>query len=147
MALIYASYNGSEQTVALLLKMIPNCSPSIFDSKPVRLAARKNHLGVVKVLLEDDRVKATPKFNKVIRKAQTNNWLDMASLLISDPRTSEYWKISMVKSAKRRISKGVMSLGGSKTRTVTVNPVYEMESDVNKVDLSELSSSTTIESR
>jgi hypothetical protein len=106
-----------------------------------------NHLEVVKVLLQDDRVKATPKFNSVISKAQSNDWLEMASILISDSRTSEYWKMSTAKSAKRRLCKAVKNLGGLNTQPVTANPIFEIEPDVENVDLSELTCSTTAESK
>lgn len=134
----YAAYNGHRQTVALILKMIPGCSPGRNESKAVRLAARKNHSSVVKLLLEDDRVKATPKFNKVIRKAQTNMWIETAGLLLTDPRASEHWWISKTESTKRKVSKGMKSLGSPRTATKLsiVSPIYG-QMDAQCIDLSD----------
>lgn len=134
----YAAYNGHHQTVALILEMLPGCSPGSNESKAVRLAARKNHSSVVKLLLEDDRVQATPKFNKVIRKAQTNLWIETAGLLLTDPRASENWWLSKTESAKIKISKGMKSLGSPRTATKlnVVNPIYG-HSDTTCVDLSD----------
>lgn len=136
----FAIYGGHLEATRLLLAKLPGCDPSVWESRPVRLAAKRNHVAIVQLLLEDPRIKSTPKFNKAIRKAEKFGWTEMYELLMNDPRTSEYHNITSTGIARRRISKGVKSITSprSKAKKERVElDVHRLVPDYRFIDLSD----------
>lgn len=114
--LYYAIYAGHLEACRLLIARLPGCDPSTMDARSLRLAAKHNHVDIVRLLLEDPRIRPSPKFNKVIRRAEKAGWIELLDLLLADPRTCEHHKVQTGGLARRRISKGVKSLGSPLSR-------------------------------
>jgi len=109
-ALIYAAYNGHTESLRVLLTLCPACNPNLGDAKPLRVAARQNNLECVNVLLQEERIQPSAKFNKVIRRAEQKGWQAMMDLLLADPRTAQYYTCASSSNVARRISRSMKSL-------------------------------------
>ena len=77
--------------VAMLIKL--GADPSCKNNAPIRWASFYGHVGVVRLLLADERVDPTAENNFAIRLAIYNRHIEVVQLLQEDPRvTAAGWR-------------------------------------------------------
>lgn len=123
--LILAAAYGHRRVVEKLLAA--GINPTAKACKALRLAIINGHLDVVNVLLGEDMVVPTPKFNTALQLARRADYDEVVKAALAHPEVKRYWNLPRNGSGGRSLltksKESAASLASPRTRLIQESPI------------------------